>query len=291
MRCLPAVPLCLVLVLSGLTGLLSPALAADYDMPTLRGTQSQFIPAFPRYSNWEGFYVGGHVGYGDSHDDFAGATQPLLALQLRNLTFQNETNVAATQILGAGDSGSVGLGGFVGYNWQFDSTVLGFEFNYTHTNFSVVAPDYPIARNTGALSNKLEYNYALTASGSMRTTDVGLLQARAGYIVADRFLPFITWGLAVGRADEAVSVSCSCQELAPNGANPPVYSEDADFSFTVGNNKTAGYLLGYTVGAGLDVALTPNIFARSDYQYVEWSHFYGINSHVQMVHAGLGLKF
>jgi outer membrane immunogenic protein len=290
MRCLSTVlsaAFCAWLCLGGLS---TPARAADYDLPTLRGTETQFVPAFPRYFNWEGVYVGGQLAYANSGADFNHATQPLFAIELRNLEFEAETGVSNTQVLGATDTGSAGFGGFVGYNMQFDTTVLGFEFNYTHTNLNAIAPDFPIGRMTGVLKNNHAYAYLFDGSGSLRTTDVGLLQARAGYVM-DRFMPFLSWGIAVGRADAAVSVSCSCQEFVP--ATPPATGlvEDADFSFSRSESKSGAYLWGYTGGGGLEMALTQNIFGRLDYEYVQWSHVFGIVTHVHLAHVGVGVKF
>jgi hypothetical protein len=56
----------------------------------------------------------------------------------------------------------------------------GLEFNHTHTGFNSVSPPFPIGRLTGALSNGKQYAFYLTGSGTMHTTDVGVLRARAG---------------------------------------------------------------------------------------------------------------
>ena len=46
----------------GLIGLISPAFAADYELPALRGSQ-MFVPAYPTYFSWQGFYAGGQVSF------------------------------------------------------------------------------------------------------------------------------------------------------------------------------------------------------------------------------------
>ena len=279
---------CLLAAL-GLIGLLSPAFAADYELPTLRGSQ-MFVPAYPVYPHWEGAYVGGHLSFGNSSVDFSHATQPMLAVSLRNLTFETEFKASSVTVLGMTDTNSAGVGGFVGYNVQFDDAVVGVEFNYTHSNFNAVAMSNPIGRQTGVLSNGKVYSFVFDGSGSMRTTDVALFQARAGY-AAGNIMPYATFGLALGRADVSLAVSCSCQELTPNPTPPPVgFISSVDFSFSQGGGKTA-YLWGVTGGIGVDWALTANIFARADYQYIAWQQLTQISSYMQMGHVGLGVRF
>jgi outer membrane immunogenic protein len=278
---------CLLAAL-GLIGLISPVFAADYELPTLRGSQ-MFVPAYPVYPNWEGAYVGGHLSFGNSSVDFSHSTQPMLAVSLRALTFETEFHGSSVTVLGSTDTNAAGVGGFVGYNVQFDDAVVGFEFNYTHSNFNAVATSNPIGRLTGVLSNGKVYAFRFNGSGSMRTTDIGLFRARAGYAMA-HFMPYATFGLALGRADVSLAVSCSCQELTPNPSPQTGFSSVVDFSFTQGQGKTA-YLWGLTGGVGVDWALTSNIFVRADYQYVAWQQITQISSYIQMGHVGLGVRF
>jgi opacity protein-like surface antigen len=273
----------------GLIGLLSPAFAADYALPTLRGTET-FVPAYPTYFGWDGFYAGGHLAYGNANADFTNSTQPLLALALRNLTFEQEFRPSGIQVLGVSDVRGAGLGGFVGYNVQYDNAILGFEFNYTHMDFTAGAPDYPIGRLTGALSNGKQYNFLLTGNGTVHTTDAGVFRLRAGY-VAGSFMPYLTLGLAAGRADLALSVSCACQEVTPNPNNPNAPLGVIDFSFTQGQSKDSAYLFGWAGGGGLDFALTQYIFARAEYEYIQWSPVWRITSHLQFGRVGLGVRF
>jgi opacity protein-like surface antigen len=71
---------CLLAAL-GLIGLLSPAFAADYELPTLRGSD-MFVPATPTYFSWQGFYAGGQLSYSSASADFSGASAPLIAFSL-----------------------------------------------------------------------------------------------------------------------------------------------------------------------------------------------------------------
>jgi outer membrane immunogenic protein len=272
----------------GLIGLLSPASAAD--LPLLRGSET-FVPAFPAYARWEGFYFGGQLSYGNFNADFAGASQPLFAVPLRNLVFENEVHPENIPVLGAAERGAGGVGGFVGYNWQYEQAIIGLEFNYIHSDFNAGAPDFPIARQI-RLSNGTVVQFTLDASATMRLTDIGELRARFGY-AAGAFMPYATIGLASGRADVAALVSCVCIQLTPNKTPPPQFdpTQTVDFSFTNSTGKSSAYIWGYSGGGGLEWALTPNIFARADYEYIQWSPVSKITSHLNIAHLGLGLRF
>ena len=268
----------------GLIGLLSPASAAD--LPLLRGSET-FVPAFPAYPRWDGFYFGGQLSYGNSHADFSGASQPLFAVPLRALVFENEVHPENIPLLGAAERGAGGVGGFVGYNWQFEQAIIGLEFNYIHSDFNAGAPDFPIGRQTGKLTNGLVYQFTLDGSAMLRLTDIGELRARFGY-AAGAFMPYATIGLASGRADVAALVSCVCKQLVPPQFDP---AQTVDFSFTNSTGKSSAYIWGYSGGGGLEWALTPNIFARADYEYIQWSSISQIHSHLNIAHLGLGLRF
>jgi outer membrane immunogenic protein len=279
MRCLP--------LALGLLGLAGQALAADLpDFPPIPHDPNAYMPAFPTYFRWEGFYFGGQLALASAHGDFTSTTQPLLAQAFRVLTLEEEEHPSMWQVLGETDTGSAGVGGYLGYNVQWDNAVIGVEFNYTHLDLNLISPNFPIARLTPNLSNGAQYGVSLSGSGTMRIDDVATARARFGW-VADNFMPYLTMGLAAGRADFSVSVTCGCIQEA--NANPPV--PQVDFSFTTFVGKNQAFLFGYSGGGGLDVALTAHLFARLDYEYIQFMPVSHITSHINMGRAGIGLKF
>ena len=56
-------------------------------------------------------------------------------------------------------------------------------------------------------------------------------------------------------------------------------------------DKTTPLLWGYTVGAGLDWALTPNIFARGEFEFVQFAPISNIAVSVASGRVGAGFKF
>jgi opacity protein-like surface antigen len=275
-----------LLVVVALLGLVSEACAGDFEipdgMPTLRGS-SPFVPAVPVYRRWAGFYFGGQMGYGNADVDFSRATQSLYGLMLRELAIENEQHVSTWQVLGKHATSGRSIGGFFGYNSQWDDLIVGFDAHYSNSNFFTTAPAYPIGRVTSAGGNS--YDVVLNGSASIHITDWGAARMRAGYIV-DNFLPYLSAGFAFGRAD--VSRYAQIDGTETTSATPPVVTP---FSFSLTENKNNAWMAGWTVGAGVDVLLMPNLFARAEYEYVTFAAVAGIKPHINTGRVGVALKF
>jgi outer membrane immunogenic protein len=270
----------------GLIGLLSPAFAADYELPTLRGSD-MFVPAFPTYFNWQGPYAGGQLSYTSATANFAGATQPLIQFSLRELALEAQAMPDQWPVLGSVATGAAGFGGFVGYNVQWDNAIVGLEFNYTHSSLNAIAPDSPLGRQLTVNGNS--YNVALDASGSVHISDFATTRARLGWAIGN-FMPYGTLGLAFGRADLALSTIVFGTQTGPN-PNPPPANQVVPFSFTQSQTKSGAYLYGFSGGMGLEFALTQTVFVRADYEYIYWDRYWLITSGMHNFRGGLGVRF
>jgi hypothetical protein len=74
-------------------GMVSPALAADYDLPILRGTAvpAPVLTVGPAtFTRWSGFYFGGAFSYGSATSDFSTATRPLVHFSLQHTTIEDQ---------------------------------------------------------------------------------------------------------------------------------------------------------------------------------------------------------
>lgn len=264
-----------LLLALGLIGLASDAVAGEFMLPVLRGSNT-FVPAPPTFTRWSGFYVGGQWGYSGANVDFSNATRDLVAFSLRELALESEQSPSQWQVLGQSSTSASSYGGFVGVNTQWDDAILGFELNYSRSSLMAIALATPLTRATSAGGNS--YLLTITGSGSMRVTDVGTLRARAGY-AAGNFLPYLTAGFAIGRADIARSSAVTGTE---NGF---------PFSFTESETKNAAFLYGWAVGAGLDVAVTSNVFLRGEAEYVNFAPNSGMHATITSARVAAGLKF
>ena len=276
-----------LLVALGLMGLISPAFAADYELPILHGSQ----PVAPMttvgpatFTRWSGFYVGGQLGYNAANADFSS----VVAAQT-GLWQTLPTSLWPT--LGAADHGEAAYGGFIGYNAQWQDLILGIEANYNHTSISMVAPNSSIQQtvevtSSGAVTHIYNIgpnpgsNVPTGATGAVRNLDdYGSLRARAGWILGD-FLPYGFVGFALGQAN----VNVTANFYAVDELNPTTNVICAPC--TGGVN---GALYGLTAGVGMDVALTQNIFVRGEFEYVQF--FGDVEIAILAARIGVGLKF
>jgi len=185
-----------------------------------------------------------------------------------------------------------GFGGFVGYNTQWQDFILSLEANYTRSPFTTVAPASPLGRVTSAGGNT--YAVDLTGSASLTMTDFGSIRARAGLSMGN-VLPYMFGGFALGRADYTRTSLVSGQE---NPGTPRVVPCDTiaaptcvDFAFSNSEARSLAWMYGFSVGGGVDVALTSNIFVRSEVEYVRFAPVGDILLTVTTARLGAGFKF
>jgi outer membrane immunogenic protein len=139
----------------------------------------------------------------------------------------------STKGLGFGSSQTAGLiGGVVGYNYQINQFVVGLE-----ANGGGVLGGGQTSVNATAFNP-----YGLTRSNNGYYADV---RGRVGYAY-DRALFYAAGGVAFGDVRTTYS---NALIAAPIGVN---------------SNRT-----GYTIGAGVDYAFTPNWIGRVEYRYTD----------------------
>jgi outer membrane immunogenic protein len=133
------------------------------------------------------------------------------------------------------------IGGFqTGHNWQFGSWVLGIEHQVQFGNFKQTLT---IVNPAGALQ-----------SGDFFTAETDVLNATRAKVgwAWDRLLLFTTAGLELGLLNGSASY------VARPGGSPALTFSDDD-----------KYRVGYTVGAGLDYALTDRVSVGVEYRYFD----------------------
>jgi opacity protein-like surface antigen len=267
------------------------AFAADLsgDFDVLRGTQ----PVAPaRFPNWGGYYGGGQFSYGDANVNFAHATQPLVSFSLRELTLEQVVAPSTWQVLGKTGQDAIGYGGFFGYNMQWQDMILGVELNYTHTALKVVSSETPISRRTSAGNST--YDVTVEGSGTFNITDFVQMRARAGWVFG-KFLPYSFAGFVLGRADYNLSTLVFGQQ---NPSTPPttpcntrVNPSCVDFSFGNTASQSSALLYGVSVGGGVDYAVTQNVFARAEVEYIQFAAISHILSSITSARVGAGFRF
>jgi outer membrane immunogenic protein len=267
-------------------GCASRASAADLDI--LRGSEPVGLGTF---TNWTGIYVGGQIGYGSASGDFSNATSSIVAEALRVTTLESEFDPSSWQVLGTANNQSEMYGGFFGYNSQWQNLMLGVEGNLVATKFSLVAPITPIGRITPADSNGIPWTVVFTGSGSTNELDYGELRGRAGLILGN-FLPYGFVGFAMGEASFSVNANGYAEGNAPTSGTCSIANTPPCYLITFDKTNTQSSLVyGGAVGAGMDVALTQNIFIRGEFEYLRFVPIDNIVLAVTSARVGAGLKF
>jgi opacity protein-like surface antigen len=220
--------------------LASPAFAAD--PPTKKGPAAP-PPAF----TWTGFYIGFNSGY-------AWAGRELIDVSTVNL-FDNS-------LLGFGPASAAGgngvvrarlngffFGGQAGYNWQFserliaglEADVQGAGVRGGNGQLSVVQAPIGFAATSFKVNRQVEY--------------FGTVRGRLGYAVTPTIMAYVTGGLAYGGVNLAGAMT---QRLRPSALEASTTSADR-----------YGNLVGWTVGAGAEMALGRNLSAKLEYLYYD----------------------
>jgi outer membrane immunogenic protein len=129
-------------------------------------------------------------------------------------------------------------GAQVGYNYQFDNNlVAGFEIDASIADLDGVGE---MVFTDGTDRATLSQGSKIDAFGTVR--------GRLGY-AADRFLPYVTGGLAWARTSYEFGIEQS--------GLPGIHFSDKQ-TFT-----------GWTLGAGLEYAVTSNVTAKIEYLYAD----------------------
>ncbi|KQP09718.1 porin [Methylobacterium sp. Leaf99] len=283
------------------------AQAADLDYGVLRGPDyEQEAPLI----DWNGVYFGGHGGYTSAAMGFANTFQPLVANALRATSA--ETIMGASTLLSpqAVRVGGGSYGAFAGFNYQFDEAVVGLEVDYTRFERGGTTTD-AISRFRTTGDGFLE-TVSLSGLASTTIQDYGTIRARGGWALGN-LLPFVTGGLAIGRAQvvDHVSISNYGYDQTTYKANAalttgqPAYVNNfgyASFSQTnpaasrpaapmIVGRSTTKVVGGIALGGGIEYALTSNILLRGEYQYVLFNDFNGHKVNLNTVRGGAAVKF
>lgn len=207
---------------------LSASLAAAADLPVRNVPVRQPVPV-PIFT-WSGFYIGAQAGGGWQRDRFSETT-------ICPTVCAGATTSTVTVSNTSTGSGAIG-GGFVGFNWQFNTIVVGLEADVT----------------AGSMKHKGYVPESEPDTFGSRLMWETTLRARLGYAL-DRALFYVAGGVAHGE------IKHTYERFDLNGAGG--YDLTASQSFT--NRRT-----GWTLGAGVEYAFMPGWSTRFEYRYTDY---------------------
>ncbi len=230
------------------------AAAADIFSPpqSLKDSPALFAPI-----PWQGFYIGGHAGgvWGDTsvHDDFTYVGDP---------SFNG----------GLGSAGFIG-GAQAGYNFQRGNVVFGLEGDIGYLGLSAskdvsFKPSSCTGYYNSSHTDFVDYN---DNNGNRKLCDIdakygsssnlyGDVTGRIGYAF-NRTLFYAKGGVAFLDADFKANYSGQNANSVSNinGGAPSTFNYD--------HSDT---LVGWTIGAGIEYALTPSWSLKAEYQHFDF---------------------
>ncbi|MDC9824260.1 porin family protein [Devosia sp. ZB163] len=199
--------------------------------------------------DWSGFYVGVNGGYGGGefkHPFDLCHYYPQIVLDEGE--GEGDYNNDCYSEYALSGSADITAGGFVGgiqggYNWQFDENFLfGIEGDIQGSSI-----DGRVSINVDSGNDSFDADIGTSLDW------FATLRGRAGW-VNDRFMVYGTGGVAWGRTTSSVNASYN---------NVDIFDE-------IGiDNEVENDRFGWTIGAGVEYALTDNITFKTEYLFTD----------------------
>jgi len=196
--------------------------------------------ALPQVYNWNGLYIGGTVGGNWDKSSYTGTPTGAWFLPAPAGEVTVVPNLSAVSSGSLSPGGIIG-GGELGYNWQVRTLVFGLEGDWSAWGLSrssvVTGPGDPLAPGT-----------TLTATTSVKSTWLATVRPRIG-ITNNNWLFYLTGGAAFSKISFAQSVFFNASATTQAGSR-------------------SNTLTGWTVGAGVEYALSSHWSFKGEYLYV-----------------------
>jgi outer membrane immunogenic protein len=263
---------------------------ADY----LRGSQiEQPVEAPPLFEggrfDWSGFYFGGGAGISETKFKPGEGLRALANSAFRNTDLVAERDMGSfiSDLPDKRDSGSQFFG-IAGYNYLFDDVVLGLEADYTRSGHNYRVSDFIARRST--LSSGNVYDWSMTTNQAAKLDDYATLRLRMGWAYG-RIMPFATIGGALGRFNTTSTIDADIAIVSNAGQANETSVRAVGYPLRVGTVRKNTYAFGLSAGAGVDWALTDNLFLRAEYQIIRFAEVEGTTTTVNTGRVAAALKF
>jgi outer membrane immunogenic protein len=206
--------------------------------------------------SWTGFYFGGTVGGGwmTSNSTEAVTSTSCNPPFCSQLVIGPAGNALAAGIPGALNTTKAGFlaGAQVGYNWQWGRYVLGIETDLSGTSIS----------GSSSFSNQVStvggFSIAAYGTQSEKLDYLGTVRGRAGFLVTDPLLAYVTGGFAYGDASSSQSLGTSIVPL-------PGFSIQSATGESSSSSRA-----GWTIGGGLEWMFARNFTVKGEYLYYDF---------------------
>ncbi|MEP7030713.1 MAG: outer membrane beta-barrel protein [Pseudolabrys sp.] len=258
------------------------AAADPFDAAALRGSSYPFTAS--SYSRWDGINFGVGIGLSNMNSDFGNSTRAQVGYILRSSTLQSEYDPSSWTSLPSNSSNSKQFGGFLGYNLQYDQLVLGIDGAYNRPS-SLSSSSSDSINRAVVTSDGVTHNVLIVSQASIKLVDYATVRARAGYAMS-QFLPYAFVGVAAGRFNYSSTATVTDIQTPAGGGAPSAFGPISQT-----DSKNDAVVGGFVAGAGLDVAVLPNVFLRAEWEFIAFAPVHGIRVSTNTGRVGIGVKF
>ncbi|WP_409361533.1 outer membrane protein [Bartonella heixiaziensis] len=233
----------------------SAAQAADVIVPPQPTPVTPVI--VPSTFSWTGFYIGGQIG------SFSSKTKMDILSNGKNIPVPDDFLPKLSGFMGglyAGSNIDLGNGLILGV----DTDIIWVDKNDTKMGKKYAIEPNHIAYVTKLLNesgikinaDKLKVGDKRVGSFTFKEKWAGATRVRIGF-AAERIMPYVAGGIAYTQLQDITSISITDKDTGKVIASGNLSDESKTF-------------FGYTLGAGVDLAMTNNVIVRAEYRYSDF---------------------
>ncbi|MGF7157566.1 outer membrane protein [Bartonella heixiaziensis] len=233
----------------------SAAQAADVIVPPQPTPVTPVI--VPSTFSWTGFYIGGQIG------SFSSKTKMDILSNGKNIPVPDDFLPKLSGFMGglyAGSNIDLGNGLILGV----DTDIIWADKNDTKTGKTyAIGPNHivyvtKLLNESGIKINadKLKVGDKRVGSFTFKEKWAGATRVRIGF-AAERIMPYVAGGIAYTQLQDITSISITDKDTGKVIASGNLSDESKTF-------------FGYTLGAGVDLAMTNNVIVRAEYRYSDF---------------------
>ncbi|UNF29338.1 porin family protein [Bartonella krasnovii] len=250
----------------------SAANAADVMIPYEVAPAVVTAPSF----SWTGFYIGGQIG------NFSSKTKVTIPGEDKEL-FKKDNTPSPSGFMGGIYAGSnVDLG---------NGLILGVESDavWADRGESKTARELTLTKKDATFFNdalkkakveltgqqKFIKDDQVTETHSYKEKWSGATRVRIGFAAVDRIMPYVAGGIAYAQVQGIQSVAgkgerAKVEQKADGGEElPEVNKQTIDLTGGTWADDTKT-MVGFTIGGGVDFAMTDNVLLRAEYRYSDF---------------------
>ncbi len=228
--------------------------AADVVVPP-RSTPIAPVIVAPTFS-WTGFYIGGQIG------GFSSKTKMNILANGKTFPVKDDLLPKLSGFMGGiyvGSNVDLGNGLILGV----DTDIIWSDKKYTKTGkvYEIIEQHIPYIKKmlteAGiAVSNNDLKGAKRVHSFTFKEKWAGATRVRIGF-AAERIMPYVAGGIAYTQLQDIGSISIKNKDSSKVIASGNLSDETKTF-------------VGYTLGAGVDLAMTNNVVVRAEYRYSDF---------------------